>query len=84
MPCRPLPSCVPCHAGDDVLSQIEQVPVYTFASTEPEGSVPDNIFRKQKQFFLNLAMEIGDERAVDRRGTFLKRVETTETGLLPL
>jgi hypothetical protein len=71
-------------SGDDVLHEIEKVPIYTFASTEPRGSFADDVFRKQKELFLNFATQLGDERAVDRRGAFLKRVETTETGILPL
>lgn len=69
--------------GLDVLSEVSAVPVYTMEAAggqQPEAL--DSIFVQQKKLFLSLGKSFGDERAVDRQGSFLKRVEIIGCGLL--
>ena len=93
------PLLTPSHVwatptGEDVLAEMERVPVYTFNRAEASGGgggegsdndaedLLDGILAKQKSFFLDLGTRLGDERAVDRRGTFLKRVEVLQAGVM--
>ena len=68
--------------GMDVLDAIEAVPVYTFDTGGDEAAAVKSVFSGQKSLFLELGKIIGDERAVDRRGAFLKRVEVMEVSVL--
>lgn len=68
--------------GMEVLDAIESVPVYTFDTGGDEAPVVKSVFSGQKSLFLELGKVIGDERAVDRRGSFLKRVEVLEVKVL--
>jgi hypothetical protein len=42
----------------------------------------DEVFQAQKKLFLDLGKDVfKDDRAVDRRNVFLKRVEVVQSGL---
>jgi hypothetical protein len=80
---------VPCPPpGFDTLDIIEGVPSLSAGRPAQEVETEEdlllsNIFSKQKELFLQLGKQLGDERAVDRTGTFLKRVIVTRSGVLP-
>eukprot|EP00188_Purpureofilum_apyrenoidigerum_P003954 Plantae.Rhodophyta-Purpureofilum_apyrenoidigerum.ctg42884.p1 GENE.Plantae.Rhodophyta-Purpureofilum_apyrenoidigerum.ctg42884~~Plantae.Rhodophyta-Purpureofilum_apyrenoidigerum.ctg42884.p1 ORF type:complete len:324 (+),score=54.53 Plantae.Rhodophyta-Purpureofilum_apyrenoidigerum.ctg42884:86-973(+) len=70
--------------GFDVLKQIEQLPIRTDRSMEPAGSVADNVFRAQKNFFTSFGQNVlHDKRAIDAYPyKILRRVEARRCGFL--
>jgi hypothetical protein len=68
--------------GQEALDEVAAVPVYTMEAAGAQPEALDNIFVQQKKLFLDVAKRFGDERAVDRRGSFLKRVEIIGCGML--
>jgi len=71
-------------AGDDILLALEEIPIQTDRSMEPEGSFADNLFRFQKNFFLKLGREVfRDKRALETfPGKLLRRVEVSSCAYL--
>ncbi len=68
--------------GQEVLDAIEAVPIYTYESAGEQPEALNNIFANQKKLFLSVAKSFNDERAVNREGTFLKRVEVLNVRVL--
>lgn len=69
--------------GDDVLKAIEAVPVYTSGSTQEPGSFGDKVFRAQREASLFVGKQIlNDDRAIDRVGQFLRRIDVTQCSIL--
>eukprot|EP00611_Tribonema_gayanum_P003625 TRINITY_DN1288_c0_g1_i1.p2 TRINITY_DN1288_c0_g1~~TRINITY_DN1288_c0_g1_i1.p2 ORF type:complete len:327 (-),score=85.67 TRINITY_DN1288_c0_g1_i1:627-1607(-) len=69
--------------GEETLRALEQVPLYSSGSTQEEGSVADNWYRAQRSASLFVGRNVlRDERAVDRTGTFLRRVDVVRCGRL--
>jgi len=68
--------------GMEALDEVAAVPVYTMeAAGGPQPEALDDIFVQQKKLFLSVAKKLGDNRAVDRTGAFLKRVEILGCGV---
>ena len=67
--------------GMEALDEVGATPVYTMEAAGPQPEALDRVFAEQKSLFLKLAKTFGDERAVDRRGAFLKRVEVIGCGV---
>lgn len=63
-------------------SSHKQVPIYTFESAGDQPDALNEIFTQQKKLFLSVAKSLNDERAVNRQGSFLKRVEVLNVGVL--
>jgi hypothetical protein len=59
-----------------------QVPIYTYESAGEQPEALNSLFTNQKKLFLSMAKSLNDERAVNRQGSFLKRVEVLNVGLL--
>uniref|UniRef100_A0A7S3EGU8 Peptidyl-prolyl cis-trans isomerase n=1 Tax=Rhodosorus marinus TaxID=101924 RepID=A0A7S3EGU8_9RHOD len=70
--------------GDDVLEQIEQLPVRTNRSMEQEGSFADEVFQAQKKFMTSFGQNVlRDKRALDAYDyKILRRVEVVRCGRL--
>eukprot|EP00638_Chattonella_subsalsa_P002538 CAMPEP_0117759204 /NCGR_PEP_ID=MMETSP0947-20121206/15872_1 /TAXON_ID=44440 /ORGANISM="Chattonella subsalsa, Strain CCMP2191" /LENGTH=275 /DNA_ID=CAMNT_0005579613 /DNA_START=130 /DNA_END=957 /DNA_ORIENTATION=+ len=68
--------------GDEVLQRLEEIPTYSYKSTEPEGSLADDWYQAQKRFFVNAGKIAGDQRAVDQTGKLLRKVEIKNCGIL--
>ncbi|CAM9576250.1 unnamed protein product, partial [Phaeothamnion confervicola] len=67
--------------GMDVLQALEAVPIYGEGSVQEEGSLADNVFRAQKQAMMAIGKNVlKDGRAVDRTGSFLRRVDISGVG----
>ena len=59
-----------------------QVPIYAFESAGDQPDALNELFSQQKKLFLSVAKSLNDERAVNRQGSFLKRVEVLNVGVL--
>lgn len=59
-----------------------QVPIYTYESAGDQPDALNTLFSEQKKLFLSVAKSLNDERAVNRQGSFLKRVEVLNVGVL--
>lgn len=68
--------------GQAALDAIENVPIYTYESTGDQPEALNELFSQQKKLFLSVAKSLNDERAVNRQGSFLKRVEVLDVGVL--
>eukprot|EP00180_Rhodochaete_pulchella_P000590 Plantae.Rhodophyta-Rhodochaete_pulchella.ctg1426.p1 GENE.Plantae.Rhodophyta-Rhodochaete_pulchella.ctg1426~~Plantae.Rhodophyta-Rhodochaete_pulchella.ctg1426.p1 ORF type:complete len:227 (+),score=30.72 Plantae.Rhodophyta-Rhodochaete_pulchella.ctg1426:27-683(+) len=70
--------------GHDVLDRLDELPVRTDRSMEPEGSLADNVFRFQKRFFLKLGQDVfKDQRALETYpDKLLRRVDVTTCGIV--
>ena len=68
--------------NEAVLKLLEGLPYITGRSLEEPGSAPDQVFNAQKAFFTTVAKGIGDQRATDRTGQLLRRVEIVNCGVL--
>lgn len=68
--------------GEDVLKVLEELPYITGRSLEEPGSTSDQVYKAQKAFFTTVAKGIGDQRAADRTGQLLRRVEIVNCGTL--
>ncbi|CAM9818707.1 unnamed protein product [Ascophyllum nodosum] len=70
--------------GDEVLSRLEKVPVYGGGSRLlEEGSVASNAFKAQNRALVYIGKNVfKDERAVDRTGSLMRRVDIVNCGVL--
>mmetsp|Transcript_32050 Transcript_32050/g.50342 ORF Transcript_32050/g.50342 Transcript_32050/m.50342 type:complete len:323 (+) Transcript_32050:52-1020(+) len=68
--------------GEDVLQALELVPTYQAGSTQPRGSLADDWYRAQRDFFLRAGQAAGDERAVGQVNKLLRRVDIKACGML--
>lgn len=77
-------------SGLDVLEAIAAVDRYTYSTksgytgkAKDEGSkIADQWFGGQREFYVNVAKGLGDQRAVDLRGKLLRRVMVKSAGRL--
>lgn len=70
------------EGGLELLDLIEGLPFVTGKSLDEPGSAADEVFKAQKALFTGLSKAVGDDRAEDRTGKLLRRVEITGCGVL--
>merc|ERR1711988_651963 len=68
--------------GMDVLDRIATIPIYSYTSLEGKGSLVNEFYGGSRDIFLGLGKALKDERAIDKRGSFLKKVEIITSGLV--
>merc|ERR1712146_385511 len=66
--------------GTDVLDRIAAIPIYSYTSFEGKGSLANDFYGGSRDIFLGLGKALKDERAIDKRGSFLKKVEIVTSG----
>ncbi|CAB1105654.1 unnamed protein product [Ectocarpus sp. CCAP 1310/34] len=69
--------------GEDVLARLEKVPVYGGQSRLEEGSLASDAFKAQNRALVYIGKNVfRDERAVDRTGSLMRRVDILSCGML--
>lgn len=70
--------------GFDFVRRCEFIQKYSVStSTEEPGSLKDEVFTMQKEFFRGLAKGVGDSRLGELyEGKFLRKVDVTRVGLV--
>ncbi|CAM9131029.1 unnamed protein product [Pylaiella littoralis] len=69
--------------GEDVLARLGQVPVYGGQNRLEEGSLASDAFKAQNRALVYIGKNVfRDERAVDRTGSLMRRVDILNCGVL--
>ncbi|CAM9582136.1 unnamed protein product [Scytosiphon promiscuus] len=69
--------------GQDVLDRLENVPVYGSQTRLEEGTLASDAFKAQNRALVYIGKNVfGDQRAVDRTGSLMRRVDILNCGVL--